>query len=217
MNGAGEQSAENAQRPPLCPHLVSTAPGFTCSACEAESQTETARVYLDVDGVFNAVANGVPDWGWETHQTVKVLGYPIRYSPDFVALVNEVAATPGIGIYWLTTWCHEAPTKLCAALGINGSDWPVVGYDHWRRATGLPWWKHLAIAEHLDGFDGPVLWIDDDHGVDAACQAWLAGQPQILTIAPSTGRGVTRLEGEIIRRFVSEFSSSPGRQVTPDA
>ena len=179
-----------------------------------EHTAEKARVYLDVDGVFNAVASKIPNWGWETHERVKVLGYPIRYSPDFVALINEVAATPGIGVYWLTTWCHEAPTKLARALGIDGADWPVVGYEHWRRATGLPWWKHLAIVEHLDGFDGPVLWIDDDHGVDPACRAWLAGRPQILAMAPSTSVGVTRDEGDIIRRFVSEVCCSPGQAAT---
>lgn len=175
----------------------------------SEQNTEAARVYFDVDGVFNAVTRGVPEWGWESHETVKVLGYPINYSPAFVALVNRIAATPGVGVYWLTTWCHDAPTELCAALGIDGAEWPVVGYDHWRRATGLPWWKHLAIVEHLDGFGGPVLWIDDDHGVDPACRAWLAGQPQILAMAPSTGIGVTRAEADIIERFVSEVVTTP--------
>lgn len=171
----------------------------------APHNTESARIYFDVDGVFNAVARNVPDWGWGSHARAKVLGYPILYSPDFVALVNRIATTPGVGVYWLTTWCHEAPGKLAPALGIDGRDWPVVGYEHWRSATGLPWWKHRAIVEHLEGFDGPVLWIDDDHGVDPAAVAWLAGQPQVLAIAPHPGMGVTRAEADIIERFVSEL------------
>lgn len=172
---------------------------------EEPAVAEIARIYLDVDGVLNAVPHGQPDWGY---QTAAVNGYSITYSPDLIALINRIAATPGVRVYWLTTWCYDAPNHLCRPLGLDGKAWPVVGYDHWRAATGLPWWKHLAIVEHLDGFDGGVLWIDDDHGVDAACVAWLAGQPQILTIAPDTRTGVTRAEASIIERFAEQLQPS---------
>ncbi len=176
----------------------------------AAPSPDNARIYLDVDGVFNAVTRRVPDWGWDTHQTKKVHGYPIMWSPEFVAAINAVAKTPGVGVYWLTTWCHAAPQVLAPALGIDGADWPVVGCEHWRRRSiGLPWWKHLAIVEHLADFDGPVLWIDDDHGVDPACRAWLAGQPQVLAMAPNTSVGVTRAEADIIQRFVSDVVYRP--------
>lgn len=175
---------------------------MTAQTTPTERLRETARIYLDVDGVLNAVTRKIPDWGWDTHRTKRVNGYPITWSPDLIEVLNVVAATPGIGVYWLTTWCHDAPEKLAHALGIqHGDEWPVVGYEHWRRSVGLPWWKHLAIVEHLEGFDGPVLWIDDDHGADPACVAWLSGQPQILAMAPSTGVGITRDEAAIIRRF----------------
>lgn len=176
---------------------------------------ETARLYLDVDGVINAVTALDPKWGWERRELVRVMRYPIQFSPDFIDVLNAVAKTPWLGVYWLTTWCHDAPETLAPALGINGADWPVVGYEHWRAATGLPWWKHLAIVEHLEGFDGPVLWIDDDHGVDPATVAWLSGQPQILAMAPKTSSGVTRDEADIIERFASEMVTHPA-QTGPD-
>lgn len=163
--------------------------------------TEVARIYLDVDGVINAVTSEVPDWGWDAYRSERINGYPITWSPDLIDVLNDVATTPGVGVYWLTTWCHDAPEKLAWAIGLHGERWPVVGYEHWRRATGLPWWKHLAIVEHLDGFHGPVLWVDDDHGADGACIAWLAGQPQILAMAPNPMVGITRHEAQIIRRF----------------
>lgn len=164
---------------------------------------EKARIYFDVDGVFNACSRRVPEWGWERHERVEVNGFPILYSPDFVELVNRVAASPEIGAYWLTTWCDDAPAKLAPALGLNGTGWPVVGFDHWRSSVGLPWWKHRALVEHLEGFEGPVLWVDDDHGVDPGSVAWLAGQPRVLTLAPRTIAGVTRDEAEVIETFVS--------------
>lgn len=165
--------------------------------------TEKARIYFDVDGVFNAVGRVVGGSEWDWYRRVRVNGYLITYAPDVVDLVNKLSATPGIGVYWLTTWCHDAPSKLAPAIGLNGSDWPVVGFEHWRRSIGLPWWKHLAIVEHTDGFEGPVLWIDDDHGVDPACMAWLAGQPQVLTLAPRTVDGVSRADAGVIEEFVS--------------
>lgn len=176
---------------------------------------ETARLYLDVDGVLNAVTRKAPAWGWERHRTKRINGYPITWSPDLIDVLNDVAATPGLGVYWLTTWCHDAPKHLAPALGLNGADWPVVGHEHWRRVSGLPWWKHLAIVEHLDGFDGGVMWIDDDHGVDPGARAWLAGQPQVLAMAPASDVGITRDEAEIIRRFAASTTAPPATVPAP--
>ncbi len=170
--------------------------------------TEKARIYLDVDGVINACnRSGLPEWGWTSGETIRVNGYGITYSPDFVSLLNRVAARKDVGVYWLTTWCYDAPQKLAPALGLDGLEWPVVGYHHWTRSIGLPWWKHLAIVDHLeisDPFDGPVLWIDDDHGVDPGAVAWLRGQRHVKTLAPKTLVGVTKDEAEQIETFVSE-------------
>ncbi|MGH3475327.1 MAG: HAD domain-containing protein [Nocardioidaceae bacterium] len=178
--------------------------------------TEKARIYIDVDGVINACQRpGFPDWGWESGEHVRVNGYGITYSPDFVALLNRVAAREGVGVYWLTTWCYDAAQKLAPALGLDGQEWPVVGHHHWSRAIGLPWWKHLAIVEHLeisDPFDGPVLWIDDDHGVDPGAVAWLKGQPHVQTLAPKTLVGVTRDQAQEIERFVDEALAGGGRR-----
>lgn len=177
---------------------------------------EKARIYIDVDGVINACSSGdFPAWGWETGDKVRVNGYRITYSPSFVALLNRIAARRGVGIYWLTTWCYDAAQKLAPAIGLAGLEWPVVGHHHWSRAIGLPWWKHLAIVEHLeisDPFDGPVLWIDDDHGVDPATVAWLRGQSRVQTIAPKTLVGVTRDQGQEIERFVDEALAGGGRR-----
>ena len=202
-------SSKFHQKPLCCEHyrrfhFVETG----CGHEEAPAAVEKVRIYIDVDGVINACQRpGFPDWGWESGEHVRVNGSGITYSPAFVSLLNGIAARPGACVYWVTTWCYDAPQKLAPAIGLDGAEWPVVGYHHWTRAIGLPWWKHLAIVDHLeisDPFDGPVLWIDDDHGVDPHAVAWLRGQPRVQTIVPKTLVGVTRDQGQAIETFVSE-------------
>lgn len=157
------------------------------------------RIYLDVDGVLNAVNNRPPSWGWGAERRVEVNGWPITYSPELIDALNKVTARPGVEVYWLTTWCHDAPTKLAPAIGLHGADWPVVGYDHWRSNDHKAWWKLRAIQEHLDGFEGGVLWVDDDLRYDAAAVAWLNGQPNIVGLSPRTELGITRAQSNIVR------------------
>ena len=172
----------------------------------SEQYAEKARLYLDVDGVLNAVNFGLPQWGWGDPTRVEVNGWPITHSPDLVAAINEVAATPGIGVYWLTTWCHDAPSKLAPALGLQGADWPVVGYDRWRSDDHKAWWKLLAIQEHLDGFEGGVLWIDDDLHYDRAAVEWLRDNPLVLGLCPRTENGITRRQADIVSDFAARVT-----------
>lgn len=177
----------------------------------SEQKGEKARIYLDVDGVLNAVTfNDPPQWGWDG-AAIKVVvnGWPITYSPDLVAAINEVAAIPGVGIYWLTTWCHDAPQKLAAVIGLRGEDWPVVGFDHWRSKVHKTWWKLTAIREHLADFEGGVLWIDDDLHYDQAAVDWLRETPSVVGLCPRTELGVTRRQARIIADFADRLTS-PG-------
>lgn len=166
-----------------------------------------ARIYLDVDGVLNAVNDGTPQWGWEDAPVrVKANGWSITYSPAVVSLFNELAETPGLEVFWLTTWCHDAPTKLAPEIGLRGETWQVVGYDHWRDAEPKVWWKLPAIREHLDGFTGGVLWIDDDLIWDSAARAWLHENPHVVGLSPHSQVGITRKQGGIIRDFVNRLT-----------
>lgn len=163
------------------------------------------RIYLDVDGVFNAVSRSRPQWGWKNApKRVSVKGWPITYSPEFVAVINDASKTPGVDVFWLTTWCHDAVEHLAPALGIDGSEWPVVGYDHWRADDARSWWKLDAIREHLGDYDGPVLWIDDDLHYSLAAVEWLKANDHVLGICPRAEVGVTKRQGDIIQRFVTE-------------
>lgn len=167
-----------------------------------------ARIYLDVDGVLNAVSRHRPQWGWGDPARVEVNGWPITYSPELVAVINNLSNAPGLDIFWLTTWCHDAPSKLVPALGLLGSEWPVVGYEHWKKSDPNIWWKLPAIQEHLDGFEGRVLWIDDDLHYVPEALAWVNGQPSIATLCPRTELGITLAQSRTLREFGDRLSGS---------
>jgi hypothetical protein len=169
-------------------------------------------IYFDVDGVFNALpwkdTDLVEETGWETWERVKVNGYWITYSPELVAAVNEIAARPDTDVRWLTTWCDDAPKLLAPALGIEGTEWPVLGtkadVDH----QNYQWWKFTLIREALLNNPEPVVWVDDDmlaaarttHGMFA----WSEAQPQLLQICPWIGAGVTKRHIEEIVKFLDD-------------
>lgn len=162
------------------------------------------RVYVDVDGVLNAVTSSPPAWGWGAHSDAVVNGFPIRWSPELVEVLNEVTAAPGVEAYWLTTWEHDAPKMLAPAIGLKGEDWPVVGTEHhYSLELQNGWWKLVALRDHLGDFDGPVLWLDDDIRFDPVARRWLAEAPNVTAMSPRTELGITRRQARIIRDWTT--------------
>lgn len=172
---------------------------------------EKVRIYLDVDGVLNAVTSGEPAWGKPAR--IEVNGWPITYSRSLIEVLNRVSESPGVRVYWLTTWCHDAPQKLAAAIGLRGEDWPVVGFDHWQAKDHRAWWKLTAIREHLADFDGGVLWVDDDLHYDQAAVDWLREHPRVLGLCPRSELGITPRQAHIIERFAADrgWPARPGK------
>lgn len=164
----------------------------------------TTHVYLDVDGVINAVTLAdQPAWGWSTPLArVAVDGWPITYSPDLVDALNDLAARDDVVIYWLTTWNTRAAELLAPALGINGTTWEVLGReDQYSSEHRLHWWKLPAIRRHVESTKPDVaVWIDDDISFDAEAIAWAATVEHLLTISPRTDRGLTAAEFDLVRR-----------------
>lgn len=167
---------------------------------------QTVDIYLDVDGVLNAVTfSGVPKgWQWGDVEVVRVNGYLIKYAPAMIERLNALAARDGVRFHWLTTWCQDAPTKLCEAIGLHGQDWPVVGEAEHAKHEFTPWWKHTAIkAHHSD--DHPVVWVDDDIPFDSKAVRWLSEKDiNFLAIAPRTETGMNPHQMKQIEEFVNE-------------
>lgn len=152
----------------------------------------STTIYLDVDGVINAVTKRVPtSTGWGEYARRKVNGFPIMFAPGLIEALNELAARDDVTIKWLTTWEKDAAEDLSPALGLNGQDWEVLTGDQeaWR---GGDWWKLQAIKADVEA-SGPerFFWIDDDLGAEAAALSWMDSRPEGTAVTPQMRLGLT--------------------------
>lgn len=172
----------------------------------------TTRIYLDVDGVLNAVTRQTPEGtGWEMWEKVGVNGYTITYSPELIAGLNEIAEMDDVEIVWLTTWQANAKTMISPAIGLNGEDWGVAlnpDMDAHGFAIHHPfggWWKMNTLKNHV--YTNPVdkiIWIDDDIAHEPTAPAWFEAFTQkTLAIAPFTVQGLTQHDACAIIDFIN--------------
>lgn len=167
------------------------------------------NIYLDVDGVFNAVADAPPriDMGWQERWVgpVKVGGISILYSVELVAAVNEIAARPGVTIKWLTAWEELAADELAPAIGLaTGSDWEVITSVEDDDPQNFNWWKLDRIRKDLaTSRPDRAVWVDDDIAYDPKSLVWLMspGLP-MLHLSPRTLHGLTRSDVQQINDFL---------------
>lgn len=164
-------------------------------------------IYLDVDGVLNAVSKRTPSLkisGWDNWETKPVNGWPILFSPDMIAAINELAADPDVTFKWLTTWTDDAAKVLSPAIGINGHEWEVLHGDQHAWGGNRGWWKLDAIRDDAAPSDGQrYAWIDDDISAESSAIEWVQGRPDVLAISPSTLQGLTIDDLEQIKAFVA--------------
>lgn len=161
-------------------------------------------IYLDVDGVLNAVQKRNPSaTGWSLWESKPVNGWPILFSPELIAELNAIAALPDVTFKWLTTWTDDAAKMLSPAIGINGQDWEVLDGDQhgWR---GRDWWKLQAIqADVLSTEPDQFIWIDDDISAERSAIEWVDGRNNGYTISPFTVEALTREHIEEIKALVN--------------
>ena len=162
-------------------------------------------IYLDVDGVLNAVQKRYPSaaaTGWNLWETKPVNGWPILWAPALIDELNALAAQPDVTFKWLTTWTHDAAKILSPAIGINGQDWHVLDGDQhgWR---GADWWKLQAIqADVLSTTPDQFIWIDDDISAERAAIEWVAGRDNGYAISPFTVEALTRSDLDEIKALI---------------
>ena len=149
-------------------------------------------IYLDVDGVLNAVCVGEPHgWGWQCRSRVEqVNGFPIRWSETLVGRLTALAARDDVRVRWLTTWCSDAPRQLAPALGIAGGEtWDVIGAEVMDAPGMGGWWKWRALRDLTDRSER-FVWLDDDLDYEPDALAW-ATEQGALAIAPQIYRGIS--------------------------
>jgi hypothetical protein len=153
-------------------------------------------IYLDVDGVLNAVSKKHPSisaTGWDKWETAPVNGWPILWSPELIAELNELAARDDVTFKWLTTWTDDAAKVLSPAIGINGQEWEVLHGDQHAWGGKRGWWKLEAIQKDiLETMPGQFIWIDDDISAEREAIDWVTGRDNGYAISPFTSWGLTR-------------------------
>lgn len=151
-------------------------------------------VYLDVDGVLNAVTSRDPDWGWSPRSVRRqtIAGFPICWSAELIDRLNALAACPGVHFHWLTTWEHDAPQILAGKIGLVGSQWPVIGtQERYSKELTGGWWKLTALRD-VASKDRRIVWIDDDL-IDSSARAWASTlRERILLVQPDVRVGLTK-------------------------
>lgn len=175
------------------------------------------NIYLDVDGVFNAVSDAAPrtNTGWHGDWVgpVKVGGISILYSVELVAAVNELAARPGVTVKWLTAWEELATDELAPAIGLGaGSDWEVITGVEDDDPQNFNWWKLDRVRKDLASSNPDrAVWVDDDIAYDPKTLVWLMspGLP-VLHLSPRTLHGMTRGDVQRIHDFLEETPEDTG-------
>lgn len=156
--------------------------------------TDAVDVYLDVDGVLNAVCKEPrPAWGWPDCERVHVDGFLITYSPTMVRSINALAERAHVTMFWLTTWLHDA-VELASIIGLKAAQWPVLEpADYYVGPRSREWWKIEAIREHSLPRGNRVLWVDDDIPYEPDALAWLHSLPKgrAEAICPDPTEGLT--------------------------
>jgi len=193
------------------------------------------RIYLDVDGVLNAIpaaSDIVTRTGWPRFERVQVNGYWITFAPELLRALEAIhdwthwsldgdEEEDSVEIVWLTTWREKATADLAPAIDFNAKHWRVVsdgdsahGYVKLGFSDYSYWWKVDALATDL--IENPVdyvVWLDDDQvayndSVTSIIKKF--NDTQFLTIAPHTTVGLTRDHIDLIRQFVRRAQDDDG-------
>ena len=153
----------------------------------------STTIYLDVDGVINAIGHRHPEpkhTGFPEYKSVRCNGYQIAYAPELITMLNALAERDDVTIKWLTTWEHDAAKVLSPIIGLEGQEWEVLTGDlhAWR---GRDWWKLVAIRADVEAAKpGHAIWIDDDLSLERTAMNW-ANNHGVTMISPFAKYGLT--------------------------
>lgn len=169
----------------------------------------STTIYLDVDGVLNAVTKKsdalVKATGWAQWETKPVNKYPILWAPELIESLNELAGREDVTFKWLTTWTHDAAKVLSPAIGINGQEWEVLDGDLHAWGGSRGWWKLEAIRADVEATDpDQFIWIDDDLSAEVQALNWMSNRTNRLVVSPFVSEGITRELLRLITAFIDE-------------
>jgi len=151
----------------------------------------STTIYLDVDGVINAIRKNAPtQTGFTDYRRTNVNGYQIQYAQELVDHLNTISERDDVTIVWLTTWEHDAARTLSPAIGLNGHNWEVLTGDQ-HAWGGRNWWKLGAIRDHVEEKQPDLaIWIDDDIKLERDAINWAETTGSTIAISPNPLDGI---------------------------
>jgi hypothetical protein len=168
----------------------------------------SVRVFLDIDGVLNAVTRRPDPRQWPDWREGRAEGFTIRYSPTVGRFFRALAEDPAVGLCWLTTWESRANQYIGPMLGIP--ELPVAGVrPTYERGS----WK-LEVVQDWYRRDGlPFVWLDDDLDrlADGEATAWLDSlSGHALGVRTDLSKGLTRRDLDAVSRFIDRHRPPAG-------
>ncbi|SDP12059.1 hypothetical protein SAMN05660199_03204 [Klenkia soli] len=164
-------------------------------------------VLLDVDGVLNALDDGVSPG----RERGVFRGYTLSWDPTVTRRLADWHTSGTVELQWLTTWAQYADELLADPMGLprglrvhhrEDGEGPS-GFT--TALAGAPgWWKLVAArAVVAEQPDRRVVWIDDDLGLQADDVAgWLAENPQVMVVAPLLETGLTHAHLDAVQSWL---------------
>lgn len=135
--------------------------------------SDLLHVYLDVDGVLNAMAHRTP----AGYRTARAGHHNLAWNPAIITALTALTSRGDVQGVWLTDW-EDDTADLCHLTGLDALDWPVLTGDH-HFNTGSDWWKLTALQAHQQAHPTRFAWVDNDLPAEHDAVAW----------ARATGRG----------------------------
>lgn len=166
------------------------------------------NIYLDIDGVINAMSHNPPSMNTQwfgTWKQEKVMGYTILWSVELVERLNALAARPDVQIKWLTTWRKDAAQTFSEPVGLDGHDWFYFDTPDEDLYVAHDWWKFRHVRDEFEkGVADKYVWIDDDLMWEQHSRNWLEDKDPdiILPISPNSNHGITRKHMDQIEAFL---------------
>lgn len=174
------------------------------------------RLYLDIDGVLNAVGSSSTN-GTEWNCRPKLFhanGFKMRVAMPMVHSLEKLIEDFDLELVWLTTWlCDgDVETAFLPQLGALGGgrllNYPegVGGPETW---PDFHDWKWKELLRDQTESPSDFIWIDDDE-VPIYCDMALTLRAQAdefggaMTIAPLPYKGITHEHLRTMRKFLEE-------------
>lgn len=164
------------------------------------------NIYLDVDGVLNALSSGAPrnnthwfgDWG-----SKRIEGFPILWSKELIEEINTLTERDDITVKWLTTWGDLAALSLSPKIGLKGENWEFLVSED--MLDPYRWWKLFKIQEDIEKTNPEkVIWIDDDIPFERNAKEWVTTlATPIHAVHPRSEHGLSRYQWNGIIDFIS--------------